>query len=209
MARARRPSEHFCFVPAGGPRRREPREFEVIGSDKMPSSFNFIVRPLAALLFLSSASLSLAQETAGGSTPTPPAWALNCVSPDAASGALDCQIAQRFYRQQTGELVMVLAISKKSEDAAFSMDLVLPHGLNLPSGVSYQVDDGETKIAAINSSGQNGAVTSIPLSPDILAVLKAGSTLTVKMQTATGAELSIPLSLAGFTAAVDRLSAIK
>lgn len=174
----------------------------------MPSSFNFILRSFAALLFLSSASLSPAQETASGSTPTPPVWALNCASPNAASGALECQIVQRFYRQETRELVMVLAITKKSRDVPLSMDLVLPHGLNLPSGVSYQVDAGETKTAAINSSGQNGAVTSIPLSSDVLAVLKSGSTLTVKMQTSAGAELSIPVSLAGFTAAAERLSAI-
>lgn len=174
----------------------------------MPSSINAVARSLATLLFLGSASLSLAQENANNSTSSPPTWALNCTSPNAVSGALECQIVQRFFRQQTGELVMVLAITRTSGASALTMELVLPHGLNLPSGVSYRVDAGEITTAAILRSAQNGAATSIPLSPEFLSVLKAGTTLTLTMQTSAGAELSIPVSLAGFTAAIDRMSAI-
>ncbi len=175
----------------------------------MPSLFNMIVRSFAALLFLSSASSSLGQESADGPTSSPPAWSLNCASPDAASGELVCQIEQRFFRQQTRELVMVLAITKKSKDATLSMDLVLPHGLDLLSGVSYQIDAGEIRTAAIGSSRQNGAITSIPLSPDLLAALKVGRTLMLKMKTSAGREFSIPSSLVGLTAAIDRMTAIK
>lgn len=175
----------------------------------MPSSFNAVTRSFAALLFLGSASSSLAQENAKSPPSSPPVWGLNCSSSNAASAPLACQIVQRFFRQQTGELVMVLAITKQSPEAALSMDLVLPHGLNLTSGVSYQVDTGEKKTVAIASSGQSGAVTSIPLSREFLAALKAGSTLTLKMQTAAGAELAIPVQLVGFTAAIDRMSIVK
>ncbi|WP_414731268.1 invasion associated locus B family protein, partial [Vineibacter terrae] len=47
------------------------------------------------------------------------------------------------------------------------------------------------------------------LSPEFLAALKVGSTLTLKMQSSAGTELSIPVSLVGFTAAIDRMLAIK
>ncbi|WP_157743546.1 invasion associated locus B family protein [Ochrobactrum quorumnocens] len=176
----------------------------------MPSSFNVIAHFVAALFFFNSAASGLAQESASTSAASPPpAWSLACASPNAATGPLTCQIEQRFFRQQTRELVMILAISKTSVNQDVAINLVLPHGLRIPNGVSYQVDTGAVETAAIVSSGPNGAITSIPVSPDFLAGLKSGTTLSVKVQTTSGTELSIPVSLAGFTAAIDRMSAIR
>lgn len=174
----------------------------------MNASAATIAFSLASVFSLSSISAAVAQDKPQNGA-APAAWTLACRSADAATAPLDCQIEQRFFRQQTGELVTVLAVSKSSAKPELFMTMVLPHGLKLQSGVAYQVDKGELSTAAISSSTANGAIASIPLSSDFLSVLKAGTTLTLNLETDKGAKISIPVPLAGFTAAVNRLVSIK
>jgi len=175
----------------------------------MNASAATIAFSLASVFSLSSISAAMAQDKPQNGSAAPAAWSLACRSANAATAPLDCQIEQRFFRQQTGELVTVLAVSKSSAKPELFMTMVLPHGLKLQSGVAYQVDKGELATAPISSSTANGAIASIPLSSDFLSVLKAGTTLTLNLETDKGAKISIPVPLAGFTAAVNRLVNIK
>ncbi|HEY4199607.1 MAG TPA: invasion associated locus B family protein [Devosiaceae bacterium] len=172
----------------------------------------------AALLLLGATSPSFAQSNSpapaaaapAATAPAPaPKWALDCSSPDAAAGALQCQISLRFVRQEDRGLLMLVAIRKNPTDNQLAMQFVLPHGLNLPSGLSYQVDTGAKSTVAFATSGQDGTVAVLPLTPELLTTLKAGSTLNVSTQTANGNAFGIPVSLAGFTAAIDRLNTLK
>lgn len=164
-------------------------------------------RTAAAGLALSLlAGSGVAQEAAPAAPPA--AWTLECASSNAASGPLNCQIAQRFLQQGSGAVVMVVTIERMAMDGQMTMRLLLPHGLYLPAGVSYQIDAGAQAMAPITSSSQAGALATVALSPELLAALKSGTTLTVSMETASRNALGIPVSLAGFTAAVDRLTSI-
>ena len=174
----------------------------------MKASAAAIACSFSSLFFLSSTSATVDQEKPQ-SSPPPPAWTLDCRSSNAATAPLDCQIEQRFFRQQSGELVTVLAVSKSSAKPELFMTLVLPHGLRLQRGVAYQVDKGELATAPISSSIASGAIASMPLSSSFLSELKAGTTLTLNLETDKGAKISIPVPLTGFSAAVNRLVSIK
>lgn len=89
------------------------------------------------------------------------------------------------------------------------MLLALPHGLFLPSGSSYQIDQGQKTTIAIQTSDQNGAYAATPLSADLLKAMKSGTNLNIGIESVTRKPVTIPVSLAGFTAAIDKLQALK
>lgn len=161
-----------------------------------------------ALFILTCASSHVAAQGTPSPQPAAPVWALGCSSPNAGSSGLECQMSQTLIRQETGQILMVVTI-RKSQNGQMAMNLVLPHGLYLPSGVSYQVGTGAKNTAVIYSSDQNGAYATVPLTPELLATFKAGSTITIGLETVSRNPLNIPVSLTGFTAAIDRLSNIK
>jgi invasion protein IalB len=49
----------------------------------------------------------------------------------------------------------------------------------------------------------------LPLSTELLAAMKTGTNLNIGMETATREPITIPVTLAGFTAAIDKLEATK
>lgn len=169
----------------------------------------------AVLLMLAGASApALAQGTQttqrnpATSQPAAPAWALSCSSPNAGTGALECQMSQTILRQETGQILTVITI-RKPQSGSMAMNLVLPHGLYLPAGVSYQIGTGAKNTAVIFSSDQSGAYASVTLAPELLNALKAGSILNIGLETVSRNPLTIPVSLTGFTSAVDRLANLK
>ena len=89
------------------------------------------------------------------------------------------------------------------------MLLALPHGLFIPAGATYQIDAGEKKTVAIQTSDQNGAYAAVPLNADLIKVLKTGTNLNIGMESVTRSPVTIPVSLNGFTVAIDKLDAIR
>lgn len=154
-----------------------------------------------------------AQETAAPkqdavTAPAPPAiaWTLNCAS--GATGTLECQMSQNLTESKSGQRVLTVTIRKQPKDGTMALLLALPHGLYIPSGASYQIDQGAKNAVAIQTSDQNGAYAAVPLNEALIAALKAGTTLNVAMESLARSPVTIPLSLNGFTAAFDKLSAV-
>lgn len=153
-----------------------------------------------------------AQETTpkpeAGAAEAPPAnaWVLNCAS--GASGALECQMSQNLTEAKSGQRVLTVTIRKQPQDGALAMLLALPHGLYLPGGATYQIDQGPKNAVVIQTSDQNGAYAAVPLNDTLIAALKAGTAMNIGMESVTRSAVSIPLSLKGFTAAFDKLSAV-
>ena len=173
--------------------------------------------PLAAFLLASMvAAVATAQEAPEPAAPqaeapaaqTPSAaWSVNCAS-GASATALECQMSQNLTESKTGQRVLTVTIRKQPKDGALAMLLALPHGLFIPAGATYQIDAGEKKTVAIQTSDQNGAYAAVPLSADLVKVLKTGTNLNIGMESVTRKTVTIPVSLNGFTAAIDKLAAI-
>jgi len=165
----------------------------------------------AAILLLAFSSLpSMAQEKSG--TPEmeadATAWVVNC-STGSGGVAFECQMSQNLTEAKTGQRVLTVTVRKQPSDGSLAMLFVLPHGLFLPAGATYQVDGGQTVAVAIQTSDQNGAYAAVPMNADFIGALKKGTSLTVGMESVTRKPVRIPVTLTGFTAAMEKLNAVK
>lgn len=135
-------------------------------------------------------------------------WAVNCSS-GSASAELQCQVSQNLTEAKSGQRVLTVTVRRESGNGGLAMLLALPHGLFLPSGASFQIDQGQKTTLAIQTSDQNGAYAATPLSADLIKAMKSGTNLNIGMESVTRKPVTIPVSLAGFTAAVAKLESIK
>lgn len=165
---------------------------------------------VAAFVLVGSSLSAMAQEApAPAAEPEKPAnaWVVNCST--GGSGTLQCQMSQNLTESKTGQRVLTVTIRKEPKDGSLAMLLALPHGLFLPAGATYQIDGGEKVAVAIQTSDQNGAYAAVPMNAEIIAALKAGTNLNIGMESVTRKPVTIPVTLAGFTAAIDKLTAIQ
>lgn len=135
-------------------------------------------------------------------------WVVNCSSGSTGT-ELQCQVSQNLTESKSGQRVLTVTVRRQQGASGFAMLLALPHGLFLPSGVSYQIDSGQKAIVAIQTSDQNGAYAALPLAPELLKTMRSGATLNIGMETVSRKPVAIPVSLKGFSAAIDKLEATK
>jgi invasion protein IalB len=147
-----------------------------------------------------------APPAAGTTAATPPApgWAVRCssVSRDAP---LECAIEQSAVLTKTGQLIVLINIRVPGDTHAPVALVQLPLGLNLPVGAKLQVDDGKAVDLQIQTCENRGCYTSSVIAPDMLAALRAGKQLKVSFQDMAKETISIPIPLADFAAAYDKI----
>lgn len=82
-----------------------------------------------------------------------------------------------------------------------------PLGVDLPTGVALAIGDNALETLAFNTCVNAGCVAEVQPSSELLSALRRGTTLTVTFRPTRGDNsLQVPVSLAGFSAAQDRLS---
>jgi invasion protein IalB len=155
----------------------------------------------------STAQAAAAPPAAAGTTPaTPPApgWAVRCssVSRDAP---LECAIEQSAVLTKTGQLIVLINIRVPGDTHTPVALVQLPLGLNLPVGAKLQVDDGKAVDLQIQTCENRGCYTSSVIAPDMLATLKSGKQLKVSFQDMAKETITIPIPLADFAAAYDKI----
>jgi invasion protein IalB len=147
-----------------------------------------------------------APPAAGTTAATPPAagWAVRCssVSRDAP---LECAIEQSAVLTKTGQLIVLINIRVPGDTHTPVAQVQLPLGLNLPVGARLQVDDGKAVDLQILTCENRGCYASSVIAPDMLAALRAGKQLKVSFQDMAKETISIPIPLADFAAAYDKI----
>ena len=134
----------------------------------------------------------------------PPGWVARCSS--ASRGApLECAIEQSAVLTKTGQLIVLINIRVSAETRAPIALVQLPLGLNLPAGAKIQVDDGKTSELQIQTCEARGCYANLQISPDVLAALKSGKQLKVSFQNMAKETISIPMPLADFAAAYEKI----
>ena len=78
-----------------------------------------------------------------------------------------------------------------------------------PPGWPLKIDDKEPVKIAIESSNAAGVYARVPLDEALGTAVKRGVTMSVGITNRSGNVIQIPVSLAGFTAALSRISALK
>jgi invasion protein IalB len=137
-------------------------------------------------------------------TPPPPGWAPRCGSAG-RDAPLECAIEQSAVMPRTGQLVILVNIRVPADTHTPSALIQLPLGLNLPSGAKLQVDEGATTDMQIQTCEARGCYAGTTIAPDLLAAMKSGKQLKISFQNLNKETLTVPLPLADFAAAYDKI----
>ena len=125
-------------------------------------------------------------------------WTVNCTG-DAA--ARTCSIIQNLVTDQQQRLLTLLVQADAKGQP--SLLLVLPHGLFLPAGVQIRIDGGKPQKLVIQTADENGGYAGVPITPPLLATLRKGQELNVTFFSAQQNDITVPVTLAGFSRAYD------
>jgi len=174
---------------------------------------------LAAIATLGWCSPSLAQQAKSKAAPNatqanasnsqadappPPGWVARCSSPS-RSAPLECAVEETAVLTKTGQLIVLVNIRVPSDTRAPVALVQLPLGLSLPSGAKIQVDDGKVIDLQIQTCEARGCYVNAPIPADMLAAMKSGKQLKVSFQNLAKEIIAIPMPLADFAAAYDKI----
>jgi invasion protein IalB len=143
-------------------------------------------------------------DNASAATPPPPGWAARCGSAS-RDAPLECAIEQSAVLPRTGQLVILVNIRVPADTHTPSALVQLPLGLNLPGGAKLQVDDSAATDMQIQTCEARGCYAGTTIAPDLLAAMKSGKQLKISFQNLNKETLTVPLPLADFAAAYDKI----
>ena len=143
-------------------------------------------------------------ETPPASPAPQPGWAARCTSAS-REAPLECVIEQTAVLSKTGQLIVLVNIRVPSDTHTPVILIQLPLGLNLPAGAKLQVDDGKSIDLQIQTCEARGCYTSAPIAPEQLAAMKSGKELKISFQNLGKEVITIPMPLADFAAAYDKI----
>lgn len=112
---------------------------------------------------------------------------------------------QNAVLAKTGQPVALVNIRVPGDSRTPTALVQLPLGLNLQAGAKLQVDDGKGIDLPIQTCENRGCYASVPLSPEMLNALRGGKQLKVMFQDLAKEPITIPMSLADFTATYDKI----
>jgi invasion protein IalB len=137
-------------------------------------------------------------------TPPPPGWVARCASVS-RDAPLECAVEETAVLTKTGQLIVLVNIRVASDTRQPVALVQLPLGINLPAGAKLQVDEGKTADLQIQTCENRGCYANLPIAPDMLAAMRSGKQLKVSFQNLGKETIAIPLPLADFAAAYDKI----
>ena len=133
-------------------------------------------------------------------------WQVSCIS---QGGVKRCAMSQQQADATSRQRVLAIELSATGTEAA-SGALVLPFGLSLDAGAGIKVDEGlGVDGLRFRTCLPAGCVVPLTLQQDLLAAMRAGTSLKVTATPADGSRpVEFAISLKGFSAALDRTVAL-
>lgn len=158
--------------------------------------------------------LEVAQAQAGGTSTLPGGasslnetykdWRVTCVQ---QGNAKRCVLSQ-VQAQQNGQRVLALELNAPTANTV-SGTLILPFGLALDSGATFQIDEKPAmQPVRFRTCIPGGCLVNVNFDAATLVALRAGATLKVKATADGGAAAPFSISLQGFGTALDRVVAL-
>lgn len=192
----------------------------------MMTDWNLTIRSvLAATLLLFSTGL-VAQPEPGSLTGDAPAserermaapddaemerfddWAVRCGQLGEEQGNREvCEMLQRVSVEETGQPVMEMAVGYVPDTSEPVAVFTLPLGVRLPPGVQIQVDDQEPSRFPMQLCMNQGCRADLLLDDELLAQLRRGRQAEITVLDPGGQPVVLPVSLIGFTSALERIT---
>lgn len=130
-------------------------------------------------------------------------WVPRC-NENPENGAQECEIFQRLLVRKTGQRVAEFAVGFPEGRTNNARGvIVLPLGILLNEKTSLQIDAEQPFNFQMRYCTQNGCYAFLDLTPAIIEMMKKGNEAAFHFITLEGNAMSIELSLAGFTKALD------
>lgn len=141
------------------------------------------------------------------------AWHLACFEdPNQAQESLGCSISTRFDLQNSNEqgdernTLLVFSVTySESTDGPVGV-FSLPLGVYLPSGLALVFGGSQSLRLPFETCNQTGCHAGMLLNSDVNALLQDGESMEVMFQNERQQTIKLPLSLKGYTAAVQALA---
>lgn len=184
----------------GGPSDKDRRPRSRVG-------FVFFLAPLrrslakAFVLALFLGCPAAAQEATEPTSEDFRDWRVTCGAQE--DGGRSCVMRQERLREN-GQRLLAVEIGRQDGNAVAT--LLLPFGILFEAGVAPQVDDEQRAGAAsIRTCLPSGCVAIFRINRQMLEQMRKGTSLDLTVTTVAGEELTLPVSLRGFTVAYRRL----
>jgi len=132
-------------------------------------------------------------------------WAVQC-GEDPKTKKKFCRMQQSLRFKKTGQRLLAVVIQPQTIEPKIAILFSLPHGLYLPFGIIFKVDDGAETRMAIETCDVEGCYASGGLSKKRVATIKKGSKLRVAFLANNKKPINIPVDLTGFTAAFKEIT---
>jgi len=178
--------------------------FRSTAMQQRPQSIRYAALSGAILLSMLNGSPGLAQEAAAPQAPPPAPWGARCAS-EARSGALDCVVEQRVIVSNTGQLLAAVSVRIPPGETTPAMMIQTPFGLYLPAGVKVAIDGTGFGNLPLQTCDGTGCYAGQAVSPELLTALRNGVNLSITVQDAAQRDITVPVSLNGFTAAYEKI----
>lgn len=131
-------------------------------------------------------------------------WTASCETLQDGTKA-PCYIFQNLFLKQDNQRLLHVAVGYLAEADQPMAFFNLPLGVSLPGGLSVTVDEGQPLRLRYERCERNGCLAPLPLDEQLLRSFKGGRWARVAFFDTTRREISVPVSLLGFTAGFDAL----
>jgi len=112
-----------------------------------------------------------------------------------------CHVSQNLTYKQDGKQLLNIAIGELANTGKEVVIVTLRLGIFLPVGIQIQIDENASNAYPIQWCLANGCHAYIELTPALLKMFKKGNQGKVTFQDASRKNITIPVSLKGFTKA--------
>jgi invasion protein IalB len=126
-------------------------------------------------------------------------------SGESVEGQTICQIVQTLTEKSSDRPVLQVAVGYLPDTEKPVAAFLLPLGVWLPPGLQLQVDEGKAGRVPFDICDPQGCHAGVELDDEFLAMMKKGNELNVTFGGRNRKGITAPVSLQGFTAALDAL----
>jgi invasion protein IalB len=155
-----------------------------------------------ALVLTATGSVQAAQPRSGDSFKD---WSVQCETPPGGSRET-CYIYQNLLLKNGQQRLLHIAVGYLAKSGKAATFITLPLGVSLPGGVSLSVDDGPARRFRYERCEANGCLAPLMLNDGLIRSFKAGREVRVTFFDGNRREVSVPVSLLGFTAGFNALA---
>ena len=137
--------------------------------------------------------------------PTYGDWGYKCEKAPEGDEEL-CYVFQNVTKKDSGQLVLGARIAYRPGQGDPLIVVTVPLGSLLPPGAALMMDGVEPiKLTFFLCAAEGCTTVATPLNPDMIAAMKKGEQAVVRVAAPNKQVVGLPLSLNGFTKALDAL----